>query len=67
VPKNTSVEVPAELERLLAADLKARRVFDGLPPSHQREWANHVAEAKGADTRKRRAQRCLDEFRAVGR
>jgi uncharacterized protein YdeI (YjbR/CyaY-like superfamily) len=53
------VEVPIELREALAADPAAAEVFAGLSYSHQREHAAHVAEAKGAETRKRRAEKAV--------
>ncbi len=50
-----SAEVPKELAAALKKSAKARAVFEALPPSHQREYAEWVGEAKKAETRSRRA------------
>jgi len=49
------VDVPAELTAALAENPEAGAAFAALPPSHRREYALWVDEAKRADTRKRRA------------
>ncbi len=49
------VDVPAELTAALAENPAAGAAFAALPPSHRREYALWVDEAKRADTRKRRA------------
>ena len=49
------VDVPAELTAALAENRKAGAAFAALPPSHRREYALWVDEAKRADTRVRRA------------
>lgn len=50
-----SGEVPAELAAALARSPAAKRAFDAMPPSHRREWAKYVGEAKKPETRERRA------------
>jgi uncharacterized protein YdeI (YjbR/CyaY-like superfamily) len=57
------VEVPAELTEALARDDQARAAFERLPPSHRREYASWVAEAKRAETRARRAASTLERLR----
>lgn len=47
--------LPDELRRALAASPAARTAFDGLPPSHRREYVRWVREARRDDTRERRA------------
>lgn len=48
------VEVPEDLEMALEADTQARRSFDGLSFSHQREYVEWITEAKRDETRRRR-------------
>jgi hypothetical protein len=57
------VDVPNELVAALAADADARAAFDALSPSHRRELAGWVAEAKRADTKARRVERTLQQLR----
>ena len=58
------VVVPAELQRTLAADPVARRTFASNSTSHQREFAEWVAEAKKPETRERRAAKAVEMLRA---
>lgn len=51
--------IPSELAALLDADPVAKAAFERMPPSHRREHADHVAEAKREETRQRRAEKCL--------
>jgi bacteriocin resistance YdeI/OmpD-like protein/uncharacterized protein DUF1905 len=48
------VEVPAPLAGALDADPAARAAFDALAPSHRKEFARWIGEAKRDETRKRR-------------
>src|SRR5262245_2017508 len=54
------VEIPDELAKALRRNATARRVFDGLPYSHRKEYARHVAEAKKPETRARRVERTIE-------
>jgi hypothetical protein len=56
------VEIPPELATLLEANPKARKAFDALSYSHRREHASHVAEAKKAETRQRRAEKVIESL-----
>jgi uncharacterized protein YdeI (YjbR/CyaY-like superfamily) len=60
----SEVELPAELRQALAADPAGRAAYERLPPSHRREYARWVAEAKKELTRRRRAARALEMLRA---
>jgi uncharacterized protein YdeI (YjbR/CyaY-like superfamily) len=52
-------DLPAELAAALARDTAAGTAFAALSPSHRREYAEWVAEAKRADTRERRVATTL--------
>lgn len=52
-------EIPAELLEALEANPPARSLFERMPPSHRREYAQHVSEAKQEETRRRRAQAAI--------
>ena len=54
------VVVPAELTRALQKNAKARAAFIAFPPSHKREYAQWIAEAKTAETRQRRIETALE-------
>ena len=55
--------MPDELVGALAADPTAAAAFDALAPSHRREHAEFVAEAKRAETRLRRAAQTVERLR----
>ena len=57
------VVVPPELAAALEAEPAARRTFEGLSPSGQREYAEHIAGAKREETRLRRLERSLELLR----
>ena len=58
-----TVDPPADLAGALAADPEAKAAFDGLSFTHQREYAEWVAEAKRADTRRRRVEQATQMLR----
>jgi hypothetical protein len=62
--RSADVEIPAELAEALAADEAAKAAFEALAPSHRREYADHVAEAKRPETRTRRAAQTIQRLRA---
>lgn len=62
-PEPRPVDVPRELRDVLVADPDLSRRFDDLPPAHRRAWAAHVADAKRAETRIRRAAKAVDGIR----
>jgi uncharacterized protein YdeI (YjbR/CyaY-like superfamily) len=53
------VKIPAELAAALRQNKKAHAVFTGFPPSHRREYADWIAEAKGEETRNRRLKTAI--------
>lgn len=61
------VEIPEELQTALDAAPDAAKAFAALPPSHRREYAEWVADAKKPQTRARRAERAVEQIRAVAR
>ncbi|MHB1193606.1 MAG: YdeI/OmpD-associated family protein [Longimicrobiales bacterium] len=60
--KRKDVSVPEELAAALALrkNRKARDVFDAFPPSHRREYAEWIAEAKRPETRARRVAQAVE-------
>jgi hypothetical protein len=67
VRKDDSVrttEVPPELAARLRTDLEAKAAFESLPPSHRREFARWIAEAKLPQTRLRRAADAADRLKS---
>jgi len=55
-----AVEIPEELAAALHASPVAREAFFLLAPSHQREHARYVADAKQSATRTRRSQKVIE-------
>jgi uncharacterized protein YdeI (YjbR/CyaY-like superfamily) len=58
--KTTELVLPAELQNALKANKKAAAAFESFPPSHKREYAQWIAEAKGEDTRARRVSTAIE-------
>lgn len=58
-----TVEVPDDLAAALAADPDARARFDGLAPSHRKEFVRWVTEAKRESTRADRVAKTLEMLR----
>ena len=65
-PVKKPVVVPPALKRALAKHPQARAFFEGLAPSHRREYAGYVAEAKKPETIERRIKKTIAEL-AKGR
>ena len=57
------VEVPADLASALDGDAAAKAAFDGLAPSHRKEFARWITEAKRDATRAQRVTRTLEMLR----
>jgi len=55
-----AVDVPPELARALRRSRRAAREFERIAPSHRREYAAYVDEAKRPETRERRARRSIE-------
>jgi hypothetical protein len=58
------VDIPAELAAALDVDEPARAAFDALSFTHRREHAEYVAEAKRAETRRRRALKTIEDLKS---
>ncbi len=59
-PAKGPVVVPQELLSALRKNARARAAFAKLPPGYRREYAEWIAEAKGADTRTQRVVSAVD-------
>ncbi len=55
-----SPDVPAALRSALDKNKKVRAAFEKFPPSHRREYAEWVAEAKREETRANRAAQAVE-------
>jgi uncharacterized protein YdeI (YjbR/CyaY-like superfamily) len=58
--KSRSVRIPDALKQALARHPKARTAFERMPPSHRREYAEWIAEAKREQTRERRVATAIE-------
>ena len=58
------VTVPEDLAAALAGEPGLKSRFDGLAPSHRRQYVDWVVEAKRPETRQRRVEGTLDRLRA---
>ena len=54
------VELPPALAEALDGDARARTAFEDLAPSHRKEFARWVGEAKRDETRQRRIAQTLE-------
>ncbi len=61
----SKLEIPSELREALAKDPVAKAAFGKLPPSHRRQYAVYIGEAKQAETRERRAQNAVEMLRMI--
>ncbi|MFL5595638.1 MAG: YdeI/OmpD-associated family protein [Gemmatimonadaceae bacterium] len=57
--KKPELEIPIELARALRKNKKAAAAFDSFPPSHKREYAEWISEAKREETRQRRVDTAI--------
>ena len=51
-----------DIEEALRSNTAALSVFEGLPPSHKREYLAWIDEAKRDETRKRRIEGMIDKL-----
>lgn len=58
-----TTEVPPELAVRLRTDVEAKDAFEALAPSHRREYARWVGEAKLPQTRVRRAEVAMERLK----
>jgi hypothetical protein len=59
-----TVDLPAELAARLRIDPEAKEAFEALAPSHRREYARWVAEAKLPETRARRSDAATERLKS---
>jgi Bacteriocin-protection, YdeI or OmpD-Associated/Domain of unknown function (DUF1905) len=64
--RSASFDIPVELQGALDADATAKAAFEALAPSHRREHAQFVGEARQAATRERRAARVVEQLLGQG-
>lgn len=59
-------EAPADLVAALKKNAKARKTFEGFPPSAQRDYVEWITEAKREETRAKRLEQAV-EWMAEGK
>ncbi len=59
-----AVEICPALSAALQARPAVRKIFESMPPSHQREYQKWVAEAKKEETRVSRAASAVEKIGA---
>lgn len=59
-PPRPELPVPEELTAAFAGNAKAKAVWDGFAPSHRREYAEWIGEAKRAETRASRVAQAIE-------
>ena len=57
---SSRASVPPELDRALQRHPEAKAAFDAFSPTHRREYAEWIAEAKKPETKERRVQQALE-------
>ena len=55
--------MPTDLADALATDPAARKIFDGLPFTHRKEYVRWIEEAKKAETRQTRVAKTLSKLK----
>ncbi len=64
VERNRAIVLPAELKKALGKKAKTKKAFDALTPGKQREYAEHVASAKRAETKVSRVAKIVPMIEA---
>ena len=58
-----TVEVPAWLKKIIAADAKAKAAWEKLSFTHQKEYVREIADAKREETRDKRVAQMINNLR----
>lgn len=61
-----TVTIPKELQTVLTQDSTLNNVFQSFSPSHQREYAEYIAEAKKEETKMRRLEKIIPMILSKG-
>ena len=62
--RNRPLELPSELRTALDENAKAGKAFAAMSPGKQREYAEHISEAKREETKARRLEKILPMIEA---
>ncbi|MCX6275166.1 MAG: YdeI/OmpD-associated family protein [Bacteroidetes bacterium] len=57
---NKDLVIPKELSSALAKNKKAKATFENFPPSHKREYALWISEAKTEVTKNKRVETTME-------
>lgn len=57
--KKESIPIPVLLQKALKKNILLKKCFDKLPPYKQREYIEHISEAKQEKTRMSRLEKCI--------
>ena len=57
-----TASLASDIEEALRSNTAALSTFEGLPPSHKREYLTWIEEAKRDDTRRRRIADMIDRL-----
>lgn len=63
-PKTKTITLPADLDKTLSKNKKAKSAFDALSYSNRREYVNWVISAKREETRKQRLDGSVEKLLA---
>jgi len=58
------VEVPAEIDKIIASNKTAHATWKSLSYTHQKEWVRAIAEAKREETKQSRIKKMMDALKA---
>lgn len=61
------IDLPEDFYKVLTSQPDALRVFEMMPPSHQKEYANHIEEAKKEETRQNRIKKSIEMILEYGK
>lgn len=62
--KSASLKVPTAVKKALAGNVKAKAVFEDMPPSHRNEYVKWISEAKKEETKQRRIEQLIPKLLA---
>lgn len=57
--RNKAIDIPEALQKRLTSDTKLKAAFDALTLGKQRDYANHIAEAKREATKEKRLEKII--------
>ena len=58
------VEVPLEIEKVIASNKAAQATWNSLSYTHQKEWVRAISDAKREETKQSRIKKMMDALKA---